>query len=110
MTLKSSTTTERKRPVMKLPPIHPGEILAEDLAELGLSANAFARALDVPPNRVTQILRGERAITADTALRLARYFGTSAKFWLNLQLSYDLAVAERDAGKAIAKAVRPRAA
>ena len=96
--------------MLNLPPIHPGEILAEELATLGVSANALARALDVPPNRVTEILNGKRAVTADTALRLARYFGTTAKFWMNLQQSYDLAIAERDQGAAIARAVRPRAA
>lgn len=110
MTSRSSRTTERKRPPVRLPPIHPGEILAGELAELGLSANGLARALDVPPNRVTEILNGKRAISADTALRLSRYFGTSAKFWLNLQQSYDLAIAERDLGEKIAKTVRPRAA
>jgi len=110
MTSKSSTTTEADGPTLRLPPIHPGEILAEELAELGVSGNALARALDVPPNRVTEIVAGKRAVTADTALRLARYFGTSAKLWLNLQQSYDLAVAERDLGPVIAKSVRPRAA
>ncbi len=110
MKSKSSTTTRRKRPPLKLPPIHPGEILAGELIEIELSANAFARALDVPTNRITEILNGKRAISADTALRLARYFGTSAKFWLNLQQSYDLAVAERAAGKTIEKSVRSRAA
>lgn len=110
MKSKSSTTTERRRPAIKLPPIHPGEILAEELAEIGFSANAFARALAVPANRITEILNGKRAVSADTALRLARYFGTSAKFWLNLQQSYELAVAERSVGKTIAQNVRPRAA
>lgn len=106
---RSPITTE-EAVVLNLPPIHPGEILAEELATLGVSANALARALDVPPNRVTEILNGKRAVTADTALRLARYFGTTAKFWMNLQQSYDLAIAERDHGAAIARAVRPRAA
>jgi addiction module HigA family antidote len=92
-----------------VPPIHPGEILADELTELGLSANALARALDVPANRISEIVGGRRAVTADTALRLAHYFGTTARFWLNLQLSHDLAVTERDDGDAIAKAVRPRA-
>jgi len=110
MRSRSSTTTERLRPAIKLPPIHPGEILAGELAELGLSANAFGRALDVPANRITEILNGRRAISADTALRLARYFGTTAKFWLNLQQSYELAIAERSVGKTIARSVRPRAA
>lgn len=97
-------------PVLNLPPIHPGEILGEELAGLSVSANALARALDVPPNRITEILNAKRAVTADTALRLARYFGTSARFWMNLQQSYDLAIAERDHGAAIARTVRPRAA
>ena len=67
--------------------------------DLGMSANALAKALDVPANRITAILNGQRAITADTALRLARFFGVSAQFWLNLQQSHDLKVAERTAGK-----------
>lgn len=83
-------------------PVHPGEILKEEIETLGLSARAFASALDVPPNRVTAILNEDRAVSADTALRLARFFGNSPKFWLNLQASYELAVAERDAGDAIA--------
>ncbi len=110
MKSKSSIIAKRKRPPIKLPPIHPGEILAGELAEIGLSANAFARALDVPTNRITEILNGKRAVSADTALRLAHYFGTTAKFWLNLQQSYDLALAERAAGKTIEKNVRSRAA
>jgi addiction module HigA family antidote len=96
--------------LLKLPPIHPGEILADEMAELGLSANALARSLDVPANRISEIVGGRRAVSADTALRLAHYFGTTARFWLNLQLSHDLAVTERERGEAIAKAVRPRAA
>lgn len=95
---------------MRLPPIHPGEILAEEMAELDISANAFARALGVPTNRITEILNGRRAISADTALRLSRYFGTSPKLWLNLQQSFDLAIAERENGKSIARTVKPRAA
>lgn len=92
-----------------LAPTHPGEILAAELEELGLSARALAAALDVPPNRVTAILKGQRSVTADTALRLARYFGTSAKFWLNLQQSHDLSLAERDHGSVITARVQPRA-
>lgn len=90
-------------------PVHPGEILKDELDYLGMSARAFAEALDVPPNRITRVLNGQRAVTADTALRLARYFaGTSAKFWLSLQTRYDLGVAERDGVAAgIAKAVKP---
>lgn len=93
-----------------LPAIHPGEHLREELEELGLSARAFAGALDIPVNRVTQILNGQRGISADTALRLARYFGTSAEFWMNLQQTYELRLAQRDAGRKIAARVRPRAA
>lgn len=110
MTSRSSTTTKRKQPVVRLPAIHPGEILADELGEMTLSANALARALDVPANRVTEILNGKRSITADTALRLARFFGTSARLWLNLQQSYDLAVAEKELGPRIVETVRPRAA
>ena len=102
-------TSPKDSPLLKLPPIHPGEILADELAELGLSANALARALDVPANRISEIVGGRRAVTADTALRLAHYFGTTARFWLNLQLSHDLAVTERDHGDAIANVVRLRA-
>ncbi len=94
----------------RMPPVHPGEILAQELAELGLSANAFARALAVPANRVTAILKGSRRVTADTALRLSCYFGTAPEFWLNLQQSYDLKIAEQQSGKAIRARVRPRQA
>lgn len=93
-----------------LPAIHPGEHLREELDELGMSARAFARALDVPVNRVAQILRGERTVTADTALRLARYFGSSPEFWLNLQKMYELRKAELEVGESIRASVRPRAA
>jgi addiction module HigA family antidote len=82
-------------------PIHPGEQLAEELQELGLSAAAFARQIQVPTNRVTEILKGRRSITGDTALRLAHFFGTSAEFWLNLQGIYELRVAEKKSGKSI---------
>jgi antitoxin HigA-1 len=82
-------------------PIHPGEHLAEELRELGLSAAAFSRHIGVPTNRVTQILNGRRAITGDTALRLAYFFGTSAEFWLNLQALYEIRLAERKSGKAV---------
>ena len=93
-----------------LPPVPPGEILAEEyMAPLGLSANALARALDVPPNRITAILNDTRSITADTALRLARYFGTTPRFWLNLQTAHDLERAERAGGPAIEARVQPRA-
>ena len=75
-------------------PVHPGEILGEELEELGMSASAMADALGVPTNRITAILKGQRGITADTALRLSRYLGTSAQLWLNLQKSFELRVAE----------------
>ena len=82
-------------------PIHPGEHLAEELEALGMSAAGLARQLNVPTNRITGILNGQRAVTGDTALRLARFFGTSAQFWLNLQSLYELRIAERKAGEAI---------
>lgn len=97
-------------PVNRLPPIHPGEVLADELDALGLSARAFAEKLAVPANRIAAILRGRRAVTADTALRLSHYFGTSAKFWLNLQQSYDLRVTEIERGAAIRAEVKGRAA
>jgi antitoxin HigA-1 len=86
---------------MRVTAIHPGEHLAEELKELGMSAAALARNLDVPTNRITGILNGQRAITGDTALRLAHFFGTSAEFWLNLQALYELRVAQKKTGKAI---------
>ena len=91
--------------------IIPGEILREDFMEpLGLSANALAKALHVPPNRITSILNGTRSITADTALRLARYFTTTPQSWLNLQKNYELDVAKRTVGQAIDAEISPRAA
>ena len=84
-------------------PIHPGEHLAEELDALGLSAAELARQLDVPVNRITSILNGQRSITADTALRLGHWFGTSAEFWLNLQKLYELRLAEREVGERISK-------
>src|ERR1700738_2480840 len=90
-----------RRNIMALNAIHPGEHLAEELKELGMSAAELARQLDVPTNRVTEILNGRRAITGDTALRLAHFFGTTAEFWLNLQSLYELRVARKKAGKSI---------
>jgi len=78
--------------------VHPGEILREQMEEVGLSANSLAARIGVPPNRISTILRGTRSITADTALRLGRFFGQSPEFWLNLQQTYDLVVARRDIG------------
>ena len=95
----------------RLPPIHPGEILREDyMVPLGLSATALARALGVTPARINDIVRERRGITADTALRLARYFCTDAQSWINLQTAYDLRVAELAAGGAIDRIVKPRRA
>ena len=82
-------------------PVHPGRILKRELAARGLSANKLALALRVPSGRITSILNGKRAISPDTALRLARYFGNSGQFWMNLQTRYDLLVAERELGKRI---------
>ena len=83
--------------------IHPGEHLAEELEALDMSAAELARRLNVPTNRVTQIVNGQRALSGDTALRLARFFGTTAEFWLNLQSLYELRLAEGKNGKAIRK-------
>ena len=94
----------------RLPPSHPGEVLGEILSEAGLTANALALALRVPANRIGGILKGQRGITADTALRLARYFGTSAQMWINLQAKYDLAIAEDRLSRQIAHEVLPRKA
>jgi antitoxin HigA-1 len=94
-----------------MPPVTPGEILREDFMEPhGLSANALAKALHVPPNRITAILNGTRSITADTALRLARYFSTTPQSWLNLQTNYELEMAKRTVGQVIKSEVSPRAA
>ena len=91
-----------------MPPVHPGEILADELDELGLSANALAGRLAVPTNRITAILKGQRGVTADTALRLARYFGTTPEFWLNLQKTFELRTAEIESGDTINAHVQPR--
>jgi addiction module HigA family antidote len=88
--------------------IHPGEILKDELDELNLSANAFAKALDVPANRITAILKGQRSITADTALRLAKFFGTTPDFWMSLQSSYDVKIAREAVGQEIERKVKPR--
>lgn len=89
----------------RMRPIHPGEILRDELDTLGLSANTFARALDVPTNRVTGIINEQRAVTADTALRLAKFFGTTPDFWMSLQTSYDVKKARQAVGKEIERAV-----
>lgn len=87
-------------------PIHPGELLREDMATLGLSARALADAIAVPHNRISAILRGERAITADTALRLSAYLGTEAEVWMNLQTDYDLKKTELEHGSRIRASIR----
>ena len=88
---------------MARPPIHPGEILADELQEIGVRPTELAREINVPANRVTQIIHGRRGITGDTALRLGHWFGNSAQFWLNLQSAYDIRVAEAKVGGEIAK-------
>jgi addiction module HigA family antidote len=93
---------------MARPPIHPGEILADELKEIGISPTALSRALDVPTNRITQIINGQRAITAETALRLGQWFGTSPEFWLNLQKQYELRLAEQEYGRKIRETISPR--
>ena len=82
-------------------PIHPGEILADELEAIDLTARKLADLIEVPPNRLYQILAGKRAMTADTALRLSQYFGMSADFWMNLQSAYELDLARKQVGKAI---------
>ncbi|MGC2831690.1 MAG: HigA family addiction module antitoxin [Candidatus Acidiferrum sp.] len=91
---------------MAVTAVHPGEHLAEELGALDMSAAELARKLDVPTNRVTQILHGTRSITGDTALRLAHFFNTSAQFWLNLQTLYDLRLAQQKTGRAIKRLPR----
>jgi len=100
------TTKKEKR----LPPIHPGEVVQDLLNEADLSGNALALALRVPANRIGGIVKGQRGITGDTALRLARYFGTSAQMWMNLQAKYDLQVAEDALGPRIEREVPRRPA
>jgi len=87
-------------------PIHPGEILIDELEEIGLSAKKLADVIQVPPNRLYQLLAGKRNVTADTALRLSQYFGMSADFWMNLQSAYELDLARQQVGKAIKRIPR----
>jgi addiction module HigA family antidote len=102
---RSSTTTKRAR---HTPPVHPGEILAEDfMAPLGLTANRLALELHIPANRLSEIIRGRRSVTANTALRLGRYFKTSAEMWLGLQADYELRKARLEAGERIEREVLP---
>jgi addiction module HigA family antidote len=96
-------------PINKMRPIHPGEILREEfLVPMGMTAHALALELKVPAPRINDIVRERRAITPDTALRLARYFGTTPQFWMNLQTSYDLKITERETGSAIVRQVHAR--
>ena len=107
---KSSTITRRAGTPNRVT-AHPGEVLAEDfLAPLDLSVNALAMALRVPATRMGAIVKGRRAVSADTALRLARFFRTSPEFWMNLQAMHDLTKAQRQHGALIERDVRPRAA
>lgn len=107
---KSSTTTSEFATPNRVT-VHPGEVLREEfLNPLGMSVNALAIALRVPATRIGAIVKGERSVTADTALRLARFFGTSPEFWMNLQAMHDLTKTRIELGKAIARDVRPRAA
>ena len=100
-----------KRAANKLPPIHPGEILREEFMKpRDLSQNALARALNVPPRRINEIVLEKRGLTADTALRLARFFGTSAEMWTGLQADYDLRLARQAKEKQITRDVEPLAA
>ena len=92
-----------------LPPVHPGLTLASELAARGLTAHALALKLRVPPNRLSEIISGRRKISAETALRLGRYFGTGAAFWANLQSQYELAVAEQELGERISAEVEEAA-
>ena len=105
---KSDTVPAKNKKIM--PPVHPGEVLRDILSEASLSANEVALSLRVPANRLTAILNGKRAITADTALRLGRYLGTSAAMWMNLQSKYDLQVAEDELREKIEREVIPRPA
>lgn len=93
--------------IKKRPPVHPGRALKLILDDSDLSANALALALRIPANRVTEIINGKRSISADTAMRLGRYFGTSAQMWMNMQAHYDLEVAEQAMAEKIDSEVRP---
>jgi addiction module HigA family antidote len=111
----SRTTTGEKQVASRrkrdIPPVHPGAILKSDFLEpIELSVNALSQAINVPRTRLNDIVRGRRGITADTALRLARYFGVGAQFWMNLQSHYELELAEEAYGDRLGREIRPRAA
>ena len=106
---RAATARERSAKSTRLPLIPPGQVLKEEFLDpLGLSINALSLALRVPATRMLAIVKGDRAITVDTALRLSRFFGNSPEFWLNLQQFHDLRCAQRDIGRRIASEVRPR--
>ena len=84
--------------------VHPGEILKEELAEFGITPTSFARQINVPPNRVSQIISGKRSVTGDTALRFGHWFGVDPQFWMNLQSQYDLAIADQQVGETVKEA------
>jgi antitoxin HigA-1 len=107
--VKEGTVAKRKNEAL-LPPVHPGEILGDEIATRGVSAPQVARDIDVPANRLSEIIAGRRNVTPDTAFRLSLYLGTSAEFWLNLQANYDLETLRRAEGDAIKARVRPHAA
>jgi antitoxin HigA-1 len=94
----------------RLRPVHPGEVLKETLTDMGLSMNQLAKAIGVPTNRVSSIAGGVRSITGETALRLARYFGTTPEYWINMQSHYDLEVARDEWESAVRKEIKPRSA
>jgi antitoxin HigA-1 len=102
---RSSITTEAHKAEFRLV-VHPGEILGEELEELGISARELARQISVPANRITQIINGQRGISGDTALRLGHWFGTSPEFWMNLQKTYELNLARSQIGEEVEKLPR----
>jgi antitoxin HigA-1 len=107
---KLRNTIANNRPIARLAPVHPGEVLREGLADLGLSMNQLAKAIHVPANRINAIVAGQRSITGETALRLARYFGTTPEYWLNMQTRYELEAARDEFEVRIAVEVLPRSA
>jgi addiction module HigA family antidote len=108
MMSKSPNTTGKKPVATKLPPVHPGEILKETLDDLGISMNRLAQALHVPSNRISGIVAGQRAITGETALRLARYFNTTPGYWIGMQAQFDLETARDEWDAKIQSEVSPR--
>jgi len=101
-------TSKSRNTTAKLPPVHPGEILRETLDDLGISMNRLAQDIHVPANRISAIVAGTRSVTAETALRLARYFQTTPQYWMNLQTRYDLESAQDEWEARVAQEVRPR--